>query len=95
LTGLVDARGCLTEAGFRALASAPPGEAPGELAAHLAGCARCQDRVLQAAAGGEGAGRPRKAASSERRRWLALALVMGALLVAIVGLLVTLAYIRG
>jgi hypothetical protein len=95
VTGLVDARGCLTDAGFAALGSARPGEAPAELAAHLAGCARCLGRVLQAAAGAEGDGRPRKGASSERRRWLALALVMGVLLIAIVGLLATLAYVRG
>jgi hypothetical protein len=97
VTGLVDARGCLTDAGFAALASARPGGAPAELAAHLGGCARCQDRVLQAAAGveGAGAGRLRKPARSERRRWLALALVMGVLLIAIVGLLATLAYVRG
>jgi hypothetical protein len=94
VTGLVDVRGCLTEAGFAALASARPGGAPAELAAHLAGCARCQDRVLQAAAGVAGAGRPRNPAGSERRRWLALALVMGVLLIAIVGLLATLAYVR-
>lgn len=94
-TGLVDARGCLTDAGFSALAAARPGEAPAELAAHLAGCARCQDRVLQTAAGVEAAGRRRKPVGSARRRWGALGLVMGVLLLAIVGLLATLAYVRG
>ena len=39
-------RGCLTEAGLQAFRSAAVGRAPAELAAHLAGCARCQERVL-------------------------------------------------
>jgi hypothetical protein len=94
-TGLVDARGCLTDAGFKALGSARPGEAPAELAAHLAGCARCQDRVLQGATGADGVRTRSAAPRSARRRYLALALVMGVLLLAIVGLLATLAYVRG
>lgn len=44
--GALDARGCLTPAGLAALAEAPPGRAPQELAAHLASCAACQDRML-------------------------------------------------
>jgi hypothetical protein len=95
VTSLVDARGCLTDAGFAALAATRPGEAPAELAAHLARCARCQDRVLQASAGTDAAGRMRGEARSARRRWGALALVIGILLAAIVGLLATLAYVRG
>ncbi|MET0555124.1 MAG: hypothetical protein ABW221_18925 [Vicinamibacteria bacterium] len=95
MTALVDARGCLTDAGFAALAAARPGQAPAELAAHLAGCARCQDRVLQAATGTDAASRTRGAVRSSRRRWGALALVIGILLAAIVGLLATLAYVRG
>jgi hypothetical protein len=51
MTGLLDARGCLTEAGFTALDAAPPGRGPAEAAAHLAACARCQRRFL--ARGGE------------------------------------------
>jgi hypothetical protein len=43
---LVDIRGCLTEAGFRALERAAIGKAPPELAVHLAGCPRCQERML-------------------------------------------------
>jgi hypothetical protein len=95
VTSLVDARGCLTDAGFAALAATRPGEAPAELAAHLAGCARCQDRVLRVSAGTDAAGRARGEARSARRRWGALALVIGILLAAIVGLLATLAYVRG
>ena len=95
MTALVDARGCLTDAGFAALAAARPGEAPSELAAHIAGSGRCQDRVLQSAAGAEAASRPRAAGRSAGHRWGMLALVIGVLLVAIVGLLATLAYVRG
>lgn len=46
MSGLLDGRGCLTEAGFAALAKAPPGLGPADAAAHLAGCARCQRRFL-------------------------------------------------
>jgi hypothetical protein len=45
---LRDARGCLTPDGLSLLGRAAPGEAPPELAAHLASCARCQDRLLAA-----------------------------------------------
>lgn len=38
--------GCLTDAGLRVVAEALPGRAPAELAAHLAGCTRCQRRLL-------------------------------------------------
>jgi hypothetical protein len=43
---LLDDRGCLTAAGFAALAAARPGAAPLELAGHLASCPRCQRRLL-------------------------------------------------
>lgn len=43
---LTNAAGCLTDAGLRAVAEAPPGGAPSDLAAHLAACARCQRRLL-------------------------------------------------
>lgn len=46
MTPLLDARGCLTEAGFVALHAAPPGRGPADAAAHLAGCSRCQRRFL-------------------------------------------------
>ncbi len=44
-----DADGCLSPRGFAQISAAPPGRAPAELAAHLAGCARCQRRLLVAA----------------------------------------------
>ena len=58
---LVDIRGCLTEAGFRALERAAVGKAPAELAAHLAACPRCQDRMLS------GRRAPGEAPHAERR----------------------------
>ena len=48
---LFDAQGCLTPAAFAAIAAAPPGAAPAELAAHLAACVRCQRRLLAKALG--------------------------------------------
>ena len=39
--------GCLTGAGLAALAAAPPGRGPDELARHLASCGRCQQRLLE------------------------------------------------
>jgi hypothetical protein len=46
---LFDAEGCLSPQGFAQISAAPPGRAPAELAAHLAGCVRCQRRLLVAA----------------------------------------------
>ena len=48
MSGRLDSRGCLTDEGVAELARAPLGQVPAEVAAHLAGCARCQDRLLQA-----------------------------------------------
>jgi hypothetical protein len=41
---------CLTDDEIASLQDVPPGEAPGELAQHLAGCERCQARALFGAA---------------------------------------------
>jgi hypothetical protein len=57
---LFDTQGCLTPAAFAAIAAAPPGAAPAELAAHLAGCARCQRRLLAKAMGATGPRGPRR-----------------------------------
>lgn len=45
---LRESGGCLTETGLQTLAGAPPGQAPPELALHVAGCAACQARLLAA-----------------------------------------------
>jgi hypothetical protein len=78
---LTDGRGCLTAAGFAALSRAPVGRAPADLAAHLAGCARCQERMLAAGA----PVRPPTAAAPRRtpRLWLGVALAFAALLLAL------------
>ena len=49
MAALRDAQGCLTQEGFELLAGSPPGRAPSELASHVAGCTRCQDRMLAGA----------------------------------------------
>ena len=48
---LQELNGCLTDAGLRAMERAPLGRAPAELAAHLGGCPRCQERLLAREAG--------------------------------------------
>jgi hypothetical protein len=83
--GLVDARGCLTPAGFAALSRAPVGHAPADLAAHLAACSRCQERML----GGGSAARPAPASPTRRkpRLWLGVTLAFVALLLALAALI--------
>jgi hypothetical protein len=49
---LLDANGHLSVAGLAALQAAPAGQAPAEVARHLAGCAACQERLLVASAPG-------------------------------------------
>jgi hypothetical protein len=77
---LTDAKGCLSEAGLRAFRSAPPGRAPAELAAHVAGCARCQERVLAADEGLAGPGKRKQPPPL----WRVFALFFGGLLLAVV-----------
>jgi hypothetical protein len=77
----VDGRGCLTEAGIAAFRKAPPGKAPQELAAHVAGCARCQDRLLAADVPPRPAGRAaRRAVAPPLGRGLLLAALVVAVL---------------
>lgn len=90
MSALRDERGCLTEAGLQALRAAPPGQAPAELAGHVAACARCQERLL---AGGVAAlaGRKKKAPPPPWR--LAAVVVVSVLL--ILTILVTLQRLSG
>jgi len=53
--------GCLTPADLAAFRSTVPGQAPAELATHVAGCARCQRRLLEGDA-------PRLAGRAGRRK---------------------------
>jgi hypothetical protein len=77
---LFDAQGCLTEAAIQLLLHAPPGRAPGDLAAHLAGCARCQDRLLAASVPGPKRGAPRPAPSLRRMLILVSLILLSMLL---------------
>lgn len=85
-----DSRGCLTPSGVAALQRAPAGQAPIELARHLASCPRCQGRLLsrghppREAAAGPSLRSPPAAA----RIWRAAAMVVGALALALAALLV-------
>jgi hypothetical protein len=97
LTALVDPRGCLTPAGMEALQQAPPGHAPEDLARHVAGCARCQARLLAASTGRRGtAGAAGTTAGEEipaglattRRLWRTVVLMAVAFFLAVVALAV-------
>jgi hypothetical protein len=86
MSGWLDARGCLTEAAFAAVSASAVGRVPPELAAHLASCGRCQQRLL-----GGGVERPavkRKAPSLGR-----MLLVLAAAVLAILGFLLTLRHL--
>jgi hypothetical protein len=82
---LVDPRGCLTPAGLQALVRAPVGRGPAELAAHLASCARCQERMLALAAGPRPA--PSAASGRKPRLWLGILLVLALLILAVTALI--------
>jgi hypothetical protein len=84
MSALRDERGCLTVAGLAAVRAAPPGQAPAELAGHLASCARCQDRLL---AGGAAELAARKK-TQPPPRWRLAAIVV-ALLLLVLSILVT------
>lgn len=83
----IDARGCLTDADLNALARAQVGQAPPELAAHLAACAKCQERLLL-----RGAPRgPKKTPPPPWRVWV----VVGAAIFLLISVLVTLRRLSG
>jgi hypothetical protein len=69
---MLDAQGCLTEAGMRALLAAPPGRGPEELALHLKTCSRCQDRLLAASVPGPRTGPPKRGGAPSLGRMLLL-----------------------
>jgi len=82
--------GCLSQAGLAAFRDAPPGAAPEDIAAHVAACARCQERLLEAAAPrsrGRAKGQgPRPLAPSLWRTVILAVLTLVALLVALLTL---------
>lgn len=87
---LVDRQGHLTPVGLAALASAPPGKAPKELAAHVASCASCQERILAGPAVGAPVRRERRPPPPPWRIWV----VLGAGLLILLSLLVTIQRLR-
>jgi thiol:disulfide interchange protein len=84
VTALLDARGCLTPAGVAALERGAVGEAPAELARHVATCDRCQARLL-AAATGRAAGVPARpqGVGAQGRLWRPVVFIVAALLLAL------------
>ena len=81
---LQDAHGCLTAAGLAAFQAAVPGAAPRELAVHVGGCARCQQRLLETATANDplkrGKGKARAVAPSLGRTILLGVMVLVAIL---------------
>jgi len=86
----LDSRGHLTAAGLAVLAAAPMGRAPDELAAHVASCPLCQDRVLSGSIEAGSSGRERRTAPPAWRIWA----VLGAILLALVSMLTMLERLR-
>jgi len=82
---LFDRQGCLTAAGLAAFQRATPGRAPADVAAHVAGCARCQKRLLTGPLGPAPAAPARRGSSGSRLVWL-IVLVVGGLLILLAGL---------
>ena len=76
----LDIRGHLTAAGLAALTAAPMGRAPDELAAHVASCALCQERVLAGSIEPAGARRERREPPPAWRIWAVLAAILLALI---------------
>jgi hypothetical protein len=76
---LFDAQGCLSPQGFAQISAAPPGQAPPELAAHLAGCMRCQRRLLATALPSSG---PRRERPPVWRTALVIVVCLGLVLLA-------------
>ncbi len=84
----IDGKGCLTPDGVRAVNAAPVGQAPPELALHVAACGRCQRRVLGLAEAAPG-GAARRPAPLRTAIVLLALLLMGLLLLWTARLLLT------
>lgn len=76
---LVDLKGHLTPAGLSALARAPVGKAPSDLAAHVASCPRCQEGMLAGAVVGTAPPRERRAPPPSWRIWVVFVAGLAAL----------------
>jgi len=89
--GLFDPQGHLTPAGLAALAGAPVGKAPADLAAHVAACPRCQDLMLAGTAGGAPVRRERREPPPAGRIWF----VIGAAVLLLLFILIALHRLAG
>jgi hypothetical protein len=82
--GLQDAQGCLTPSGVALFQGAAPGAAPRELAVHVAGCPRCQQKLLETATANDplkrGSGKARPLAPSLGHTLLLAGVVLAAIL---------------
>ena len=85
------ASACLTDGELARLRESAPGAAPPQLAAHLAGCTRCQSRALFGAARSPGARREPPRLPSLRRMLAMIAVV----LLAMAALFWSLAWLTG
>jgi hypothetical protein len=84
-----DAMGCLSPEGLEAFATGQVGQAPPEVATHVASCGRCQERLL---------GRDRPAGArpaAPRPAWRSLSIVGGVLVVTLLLLGLTLGLLSG
>ena len=88
--GPLDSQGHLTAGGLAAIASAPVGKGPADLAAHLASCPRCQERMLAGATGAAPGRRERREPPPAWRIWA----VLGAALLLLLSILVTIRSLR-
>jgi len=94
---LFDAQGCLSAAGLAALQRAAPGRAPADLAAHVAGCNRCQQRLLSSLREPGKPGRPGKPGAASTPRglvWVAVAAI-AALFLLLGGLVAAMRHLGG
>jgi hypothetical protein len=90
---LFDRQGCLTPAGLAVFQGAAPGRAPAEVAAHVAACVRCQQRLLS---GMRGPGQPAsvREARGSPNPWRRLIVAVGGLLFLLIVSLAALVAVR-
>jgi len=90
-----DGRGCLTATGLATFQRAPPGRAPKEVAAHVAACARCQERLLAVLrAPGTAASTRGRRGPEARSPWRGMLVALGSLLFLLLLSLAGLAAVR-
>jgi hypothetical protein len=77
---LLDAAGHLSPDGIAAVGDATPGGIPPEVAAHLASCSRCQERVLSEGIV-RGPRKPTKAPPSIKRALVLVVLILASIVV--------------